>query len=394
MLPSPANPSTVSPVTRRILLAFLLALLLPRSTPATEATTSIDEGLDRGIAFLVTSQNPDGSWGSPHRTKDLNIYAPVPGAHHAFRAAVTALAIAALIETDASSRVADAGSVLERAETWFLEHLPRVRRADATAIYNIWTHAYALQALAAMHDRAASDTPRRERIRELVLDQIDRLRRYESVDGGWGYYDFRVGTQRPAADTLSFVSATVLVAFHDARRTGVGIPDDLVRRAVASIHRQRKPDHSYLYGEYLEHRPMRPINRAAGSLGRSQTCNLALRLWGDTGVTDTVVTDWLQRLIDRNDWLSFGRKRPIPHESWFEVAGYFYYYGHYYAARCLDILEPADASRFRPQLAALLLDLQEKDGSWWDYPLYNYHQPYGTAFALMTLHRCRPAPEP
>ena len=32
---------------------------------------------------------------------------------------------------------------------------------------------------------------------------------------------------------------------------------------------------------------------------------------------------------------------------------------------------------------------QEKDGSWWDYPLYDYHQPYGTAFALMTLIRCR-----
>ena len=37
-----------------------------------------------------------------------------------------------------------------------------------------------------------------------------------------------------------------------------------------------------------------------------------------------------------------------------------------------------------------MLDRQEKDGSWWDYPLYDYHQPYGTAFALMTLHRCLP----
>jgi hypothetical protein len=34
--------------------------------------------------------------------------------------------------------------------------------------------------------------------------------------------------------------------------------------------------------------------------------------------------------------------------------------------------------------------VQEKDGSWWDFPLYNYHQQYGTAFALMTLGRCRP----
>ena len=40
-----------------------------------------------------------------------------------------------------------------------------------------------------------------------------------------------------------------------------------------------------------------------------------------------------------------------------------------------------------------MLDRQEKDGSWWDYPLYDYHQPYGTAFALMTLQRCLPVVE-
>ena len=40
-------------------------------------------------------------------------------------------------------------------------------------------------------------------------------------------------------------------------------------------------------------------------------------------------------------------------------------------------------------VTVVLLALQEKDGSWWDYPLYDYHQPYGTAFALMSLQRCR-----
>ena len=35
--------------------------------------------------------------------------------------------------------------------------------------------------------------------------------------------------------------------------------------------------------------PMLPVNRPAGSLGRSQACNLALRLWGDTAITDDVL---------------------------------------------------------------------------------------------------------
>jgi hypothetical protein len=98
---------------------------------------------------------------------------------------------------------------------------------------------------------------------------------------------------------------------------------------------------------------------------------------------------WANRLFARNLWLDIGRKRPIPHESWFLVAGYFFYYGHYYAGLSIDQLPTETQANVRHQLAHVMLKLQEKDGSWWDYPLYSYHQPYGTAFALMTLVRCQ-----
>ena len=44
---------------------------------------------------------------------------------------------------------------------------------------------------------------------------------------------------------------TVLMAFDEAKKVGVEIPDRLVKRGTASILRQRKPDFSYFYGEYL-----------------------------------------------------------------------------------------------------------------------------------------------
>ena len=40
------------------------------------------------LTFLLQDQRPDGSWGSPERTKDLNIIAGI-GSHHAFRVATT-----------------------------------------------------------------------------------------------------------------------------------------------------------------------------------------------------------------------------------------------------------------------------------------------------------------
>ena len=81
-------------------------------TPA-EMASAIRQGVD----FLVQDQNKDGSWGSPERTKDLNIMAGI-GSHHAFRVAVTALGVMALIEVDDGSR-ARQGRRSTKAKTTF-----------------------------------------------------------------------------------------------------------------------------------------------------------------------------------------------------------------------------------------------------------------------------------
>lgn len=368
----PENPAEVSPCPKP-------------ATPVDPQT--LETAITRGIDFLLVRQNKDGSWGSARNTKDLNVYAPVPGAHQAFRTAVTSMCIVALLES-AGAR-ADAAEAVERGETWLVNNLPKLRRADGTAIYNNWGHAYAIHALVHLLAMKPEDQARRHQLTTLLESQIDMLERYECIDGGWCYYDLEVRTKRPGGSSISFVSATVLVALHEAQEAGVEIPERMVQRAVASIQRQRKPDFSYLYGEYLKYAPMREINRPAGSLGRSQACNVALRLWGDSQVTDRIICAWLNRLFARNGWLDVGRKRPVPHESFARVAGYFFYYGHYYAARCLEQLPPDQRSGYQDHLAQVLLHLQEKDGSWWDFPLYDYHQQYGTAFALMSLARCR-----
>ena len=362
-----------------------------------EQPEPVDDGeitasVARGVAFLLRDPNADGSWGSPQKTKELNIMAGV-GSHHAFRTAVTALCVSALIEVAGPrNKLLDLTAVrlsIQRGEDFLFRELPRVRRDQPILIYNIWSHAYGIQALVRMHGRVPADKARQTRIEELIRGQYDRLVRYESTEGGWGYYDFGAGTQRPNSDSCSFVNATVLVAFHEAKQIGVQPPVKLVERGVEGIIAQRNPDFSYLYGFYLRHRPMMEINRPGGSLGRSQACNLALRLWDDRKVTDAVLTEWLDRLIVRNGWLDMGRKRPIPHESHVMVAGYFYYYGHYYATLCVHQLPVSQRPFYQDHLAHILLRHQDRDGSWWDYLLYNYHQQYGTAFALLSLEHCR-----
>jgi len=353
-----------------------------------EWVAASEKAIDRGIAFLLARQNPNGSWGSARNTKGINVYAPIPGAHHAFRAAVTGLCVAALMESGRQSP--ELHQAITRAEEWLLRELPHLRRATPDAIYNIWGHAYAIQGLLRLLGRPGLTEDQKLRLRELITNQIELLRRYEVVDGGWAYYDFKIGTQRPAGASTSFLTATVLVALHEAREMGFEIPSDVIARAIGSLKRQQKPDFTYLYTENFRFYPAQPINRPAGSLGRSQACNLALRLWGDEQITDAVIENWLTRLIQRNGWLDMGRKRPIPHEAWFQIAGYFFYYGHYYAGLCIEQLPVEKREPYQRELAQVLVRLQEPDGSWWDFPFYDYHQQYGTAFAIMTLVRCRP----
>ena len=357
------------------------------SSPLDFSHSGIQRSLDKGCDFLLERQNPDGSWGSARQTKGLNIFAPVPGSHRAFRLAVTALSISALLEIKKEDQ--NYSKCITKAEKYLLEKLPQLRRASPMALYNVWSHSYGLQALHRMHE-LSSTSQRKAEIEDVMVQQIKMLQTYESIDGGWGYYDFNAQTKQPSGSSISFVNATGLVALKDAQSSGVEVPDKLVSRALSAIKRQRLPDHSYLYGEYLKYRPRSGINRPAGSLGRSHACNYALQIWGEESVTDDVHKLCLDRLIKRNGWLDVARKRPIPHESWFAVAGYFFYYGHLYAAFCVDNLSPKERPKYQKSLAKILVPLQEKDGSWWDFPFYDYHQQYGTAMALLSLKRCLP----
>ena len=350
--------------------------------------SDIQTAIDKGVAFLVRSQNPDGSFGSHVSKRIGEIYAPMPGSHHAFRGATTALSVSALLETKPHDPEVRAS--LKAAQKWMLEKLPEMKRAQGDTIYNVWGHAYGIQALVRLREFNKDSPETVQQIDEVIRGQIDMLVRYESIDGGWGYYDFVAQGRKPTGSSISFVNATVLIALKEAADAGIEVPEKIVNRAVAAIKRQQKKDFTYLYGEYLKNMPMRGINRPGGSLGRSQACNLALRLWGDQEITDNVLKVWLYRLYLRNGWLDIGRKRPIPHESWMQVAGYFYYYGHYYAGLCIDQLQPADRDEYRKLLAKILVKHQEPDGCWWDYTLYGYYKQYGTAFAIMSLRRCLP----
>ena len=207
------------------------------STPQPIAAADLEAAaaLAGCVDYLVEHQNKDGSWGSPALKGGVPIIAGI-GSHHAYQVAVTAMSVSALVESGALSPAV--GLAVERGEKHLFAQLPLVRRDDPMLIYNVWTHAYGIQALVRMYERLPDDGPRRERIRELIQGQYEKLTKYESAEGGWGYYDFDAGTQRPAASSTSFVNAAVLIAFHEAGRIGVTPPEKILRRAIQMTKKQ------------------------------------------------------------------------------------------------------------------------------------------------------------
>ena len=372
-------------------LLFILFITSSRFASAAEEVipASLDAAIKRGVDFLLTHQNSNGSWGSAANTKNLNIYAPLPGAHHAFRAGASGLALSGLI--DAADPRPEATAAITRAAAWTAAELPKLRRADLTTTYNVWGHAYGLRAISRLHQRETDPAKKAEWAR-LGQQQVDLANRYEDLNGGWGYLDVfdEVATQKPSGLPTSFTTATLLLAMDQARTVmGVKLDEKLITHAIAGINAQREPDFSYAYSFSLRMRPRTDINRPAGSLARSQSCNAALRTFGEKAITDEVLTTWSDRFLAREGFLSNVRKRPVPHEGAFRIAGYFYYYGIYYFTESVRLLPPEKHAAYAQRLAAILLERQEKDGSWWDYPLYDYHQSYGTGYSLMALAWCR-----
>lgn len=374
---------------RSIVLAALLgAGCAPRDLePAMEGPVrarEISTAIRDGARYLVDTQNRDGSWGSSGGSRGFDLYAPVPGSHDGFRSATTALCVLALLEAKGPQ------DTINRGLEWLITTEP-ARRAQPDVMYNVWGNTYALQALAAGYESTHEELAR-ARLRLAAERQVELLRRYETHAGGWNYYDFDIGSRSPGSWPTSFGTAAALVAFFDADRAGLDMPEDLIRRAKAAVEGCRKPDGSYIYDLGFRYYPNHPANQPKGGLGRMQAGNVALYLWGSGLVDKSKLRMGLEKMAEEHRFLEVGRKRQYPHEAFYMNSGYYYYFGHYYAARAIDLIDPADRAVRRARLAAFVLPHQEEDGSWWDYAMFSYHKPYGTAYALMTLLRCLESP--
>jgi hypothetical protein len=347
----------------------------PSTQPADQRAT-IDAAIKKGVAYLLKSQNADGSWGTGRETRGFEVMASVPGSLKSFQVATTALCVMALRETD---QMAAHDKGLE----FLLTHTD-IRRDDGALLYNTWAHTYALQCLS-IEMRHGKDP----RIRAAAQEHLRRLAGYETYMGGWNYYDFQAQTQSPSMGPTSFGASAGLLALYEAKKSGLDVPQPMLDRTLKRLEEMKLPNQAYLYSHDLMYHPRMPANLPRGSVGRTQAGNYALWIWDKGGIDEKKAAEGLDFFFKEHDYIQMGRKRQYPHESWYQTAPYYYYFGHYYAARLIEKLGPEGKKAYGAKLADVgILPYQDKDGSWWDFAMWDFHKPYGTAFAIMTLRRC------
>jgi len=371
-----------------ILLSQLVSLPAPALDRVDDWQVEARAGLDKAVEYLMAHQEEDGAfghWRNPLSPDDKNWM--VPEQHLAFQVAITGISCVTLMDLGAG--LPEGGEeALERALDNICEK-GRRKRIDNWDTDNLWGYVYVLEAvaraLAEPESRFGSE--RRARLRHLGEDLIVTLGNYQSPDGGWAYYDNRPYTRRPTWGT-SFVTASLLLIFEQCESVGLEVPDKMQERGLRALRRTRLPNGAYDYNiaPIQSTRNLLSINQIKGSLCRIQVGNLALRRCGSAGeVTEGNMVTGLEQLIRHHKFISLSRGRIYPHEAYYANSGYFFYYGHYYAADVIEELNPELRQAWWPQLTEKILETQEEDGSMWDYAFFSYHRIYGTAWSASIL---------
>ncbi len=340
---------------------------------------------EAGLKWLTLNQNPDGSFGSHQSALPNEVAASGLASHQAFKVATTALCVLAI--QDSMTIKGYQEDSLGRGVRYILGAYD-VPRQNGLEHYNVWASAYSLQALS----RAAALTPdraTRDQCMQACTAIVGHLIGQRDCDGGWGYVSVgALQTHPPTGSTTTATTAAVLVSLGEAAKWGVGVPPGLVESGLISLQQGRMPDGHFAYSQAGVVRPASAFNLPPGAAARTPACLLALLLHNPELVEGTACDEALRSLLIRHAHIQeAGLRRPIPHESWFGVSGYYYLFGHAYAAELLGTRPQSVILELVPELARAVLRCQQADGSFWDYPLYRYHKPYGTAFALRVLAR-------
>jgi len=358
--------------------------------PESMAHEDVLPDLQRALDFLLTTQRENGMWGtgSPECLLELGF---AHDTYYAWQVSAQGLGALALATADDTPKTRKA---LENSMRWLCEtKLPT--RGDDWDVDNVWSALYGFVACVTLvQDERFAAEEWQTLIKKRGHEFYGMLDRYQALSGGWAYYDDPPFMTTPTWAT-SFCTALVLPSLIEAKGLGWEIEDRMIERATKYLRRCAMPGGAYSYDltpvpriSGVEH-----INLIQGSLGRTQVCNWALTEAGDESVTVDVVRKGLEDFFKYRKFLDHVRTRPIPHEGFYANAGYFYFFGHYYAALAIELLPEDEREAWHARLRPHLVKTQFESGGTSDFLDSSYLVTASTSYLILSLNAGLPRVE-
>lgn len=304
-----------------------------------EITPALDDAVERGLAYLASTQLDDGSWDGGRFGKNV---------------AITALAaIAMMAEGSTASRGVYADPI-RRGLDFVLDSTKDNGLIAAEANNGpMYGHGFATLFLGEVYGMTGggADSDLSERIHETLVKAVRLIEQTQNEDGGWRYnpvpYDADVS-----------VTICQIMALRSARNAGIEVSGGTIDRAVDYVRAAQNPDGGFRY------------QLSAGSSAWPRTAAGVSSLFYAGIYEDDSIDRGLEYLIST----------ALPGTGSTQRSHYFY--GQYYAVQSMYLAGGDAWATWWPAIRAELLSTQNEDGRWDDRSV---GPAYGTAMALIVL---------
>lgn len=333
----------------------------PRSTLTVSASTA--RAVEKGLSFLASRQNSDGSWTDRVGRKVHMTYRGTVAPH----VGVTGLVGIAFLAHGVLPGQGSAGfvmkngkkvsycEVLEKALEYVMGRVSATNGFISANGSRMYSHAFATLFLAEVYGTGSYRDS--ERVKRSLKNAIRLIVNAQNAEGGWRY---RPGAQ----DSDMSITVCQVMALRAARNAGVEVPFATIQRAVDYVKKSFVPGvGAFTYQLGLKFR------------GVHSRWTPALTAAGVTTLYSAGEYDAFQI----NEGLRYiWRERPKRGEARYT---FDYYYFQYYAVQASFQKGGTYWKRWYDSIRQDLLLLQENDGRWTDLVGANY----ATAMAAIIL---------
>ncbi len=334
--------------------------------------------------FLLRHQRSDGSWISPSEAG--RALSEIP---NEFTEAITAICARSLVPF---RRNPSAARAVRRAADYLLDARERRKKTGDTAYfmdYTVWSKAFTLWFLA---DCIDTNLVKRKKLESIMDEIVSEIGLKQKKGGGWSYYvttDLR-NSDKPSNQSISFVTAAVLIALLEAGEAGISVPEEMTNGALGCLERMHNENGTFEYFLFHDHENLPRKTAIPGAAGRGPLCSQAL-FRGGRGDLDGIRRS-LDIFMEHRHTYAREQGKSLMHAGLHGQGSHYLMFDYAFAASAIRLLPKKERARYRDPVLKLILDARSEGGSYLDNPLIGRH--YGTGMALIALRSLHPLPEP